>query len=42
MIKGHDSSQKVLITAQKEEERGAAKLCLIWEGSEEQIEEPSP
>lgn len=42
MIKGHDSSQKVLITAQKEEERGAAKLHLIWEGSEEQIEEPSP
>lgn len=33
MIEGRDSSQKVLITALKEEERGAAKLPLIWKGS---------
>lgn len=42
MMKGHDSSQKVLITAQTEEETGTATLCLIRERNKEQIEEPSP
>lgn len=38
MITGHDSRQKVLITAWGR--RGAANLHLIWRGIGEQIEKP--